>query len=300
MTTELIATQNKMINYSDPEVLATLKQTVAKGASDTEFTMFTEFCRATGLNPFKKEVWFIKTNAGVQMMTGINGFYEIANRHPQFDGIEVETVENGKDIQKCVAKVYRKDRSRPTIAEAYWSEYAKNFGNWKTMPRLMLSKCAESMALRKAFPQELNGLYTQEEMPAEYARLPQIDNAKEQTAAIDIETQQRQNYLKQQAAKLAKTESTGEYIFEFGSEKGRPLAFCANGIFLKKHLEKYKDQLSPVAVQAIEMRLTELRREYAQTQERLRQAQQDAAEQGDSLTEEEKAEILAEEAQAEA
>jgi len=157
------------LDYTNPATIKTLKETVAKGATDAEFAMFAGIAQSTGLNPFKREIWFIKTQNGqVQMMTGVNGYYAIANSHPQFDGLEVETIEESGKLVKVIAKAYRKDRSRPTVAEAYFSEYAKQYGNWKTMPRLMLSKCAESLALRKAFPQELGGLYTKEEMPAEY------------------------------------------------------------------------------------------------------------------------------------
>lgn len=102
-------------------------------------------------------------------MSGINGFYEIANRHPQFDGIETEVVEEQGKLIKAVARVYRKDRGRPMTAEAFNSEYNKGYGNWKNMPRVMLSKCAEAMALRKSFPQDLSGLYTSEEMPQEFS-----------------------------------------------------------------------------------------------------------------------------------
>lgn len=158
-----------VIDFDSPKMVATLKATVAKGLTDEEFELFAQFCRGTKLNPFKREVWAIKGKDGrLQIMTGINGFYTIANQHPEFDGLEVETVEQAGKLVKAVAKCYRKDRSRPTVAEAYWVEYAKEYGNWKTMPRLMLSKCAESMALRKSFPQELNQLYTAEEMPAEF------------------------------------------------------------------------------------------------------------------------------------
>lgn len=158
------------IDYSDSKTLALLKNTVAQGATDAEFAMFLEYCKSTKLNPFKKEVWFIKGKDGrIQMMTGINGFYAIANDHPQFDGLEVDVFPaEGKPI-KAVARCYRKDRSRPMVAEAYFQEYGKTYGNWTTMPRVMISKCAESMALRKSFPQELNDLYTAEEMPQEYA-----------------------------------------------------------------------------------------------------------------------------------
>ena len=149
-----------------------LLNTVAKGATESEFKMFIEFCRATGLNPYKKEIWFIKTKNGVQMMTGINGFLAIANRHPQFDGMEVSIQEENGKLVSATAKVYRKDRKIPSCATVYLSEYFKpsQFGNgmWEKMPRMMLQKVAKSVALREAFPQELNGIYTQEEMPQEY------------------------------------------------------------------------------------------------------------------------------------
>lgn len=172
---------NELIKY-DSRTLEVIRQTVAKGATPEEFELFIQLCKSTGLNPFKREIWFIKTGQGVQMMTGINGFYAIANSHSAFDGIETETIEQGDRLVKAVARVYRKDRSRPTTAEAYYSEFAKNYGNWKTMPRVMLSKCAESMALRKAFPQELNQIYSAEEMPAEYQSEPQV--AKQQTVVV--------------------------------------------------------------------------------------------------------------------
>jgi len=175
-----------MINYSDPKMIQTLKDTVAIGATDAELAMFSGLCEATGLNPFKKEVWFIKTKGytkkdgtvvapRVQIMTGINGFLAIANKHPMFDGMECE-IKRDKDgyITSAIAKVYRKDRKYPSVFEALWSEYyiPNTYGNkgvWETKGSVMIAKCAKSMALREAFPQELNGLYTEEEMPPLYA-----------------------------------------------------------------------------------------------------------------------------------
>jgi hypothetical protein len=50
-------------------------------------------------------------------------------------------------------------------ATARWSEYCPdNAPMWKRMPHTMLGKCAEALALRKAFPQQLAGLYSREEM----------------------------------------------------------------------------------------------------------------------------------------
>lgn len=185
MTTDLIITQENSINYSSPKVLQTIRDTVAVGATESEFAMFVQVCKSTGLNPFKREVWFIKAGGRVQMMTGINGFYAIANKSPLYDGIEVGLVGRngeylpmtypGSDFIGAWAKVHRKDRKIPSEGVAMLSEYDKGQGNWKSMRRIMISKCAESIALRKAFPQELNGLYTQEEMPVEYSGSKQVE-----------------------------------------------------------------------------------------------------------------------------
>lgn len=186
MTKEVITTNHQVINYTSSEVAETLKRTVALGATDEEYYMFAELCKATGLNPFKKEVWFIKTKdykkrdgtevkGKVQIMTGINGFLAIANNHPQFDGMECEVKYNQDgSIHSATARVHRKDRRIPSTATALWSEYYKpnpygNKGIWEQMGSIMISKCAKSLALREAFPQELNGLYTEDEMPAEFS-----------------------------------------------------------------------------------------------------------------------------------
>lgn len=175
MTTELMK-----IDYTSAEVVKTLQQTVAVGATPAEFAMFTEFCKSTGLNPFKKEIWFIKAAGRVQLMTGINGFHAIANANDQYDGLEAGLIDPSgayvsqaypkNDFIGAWCKVYRKDRRIPLEAVAMLSEYDKGQGNWQKMKRVMIMKCAESVGLRKAFPQQLNGLYTAEEMPTDYGQ----------------------------------------------------------------------------------------------------------------------------------
>lgn len=158
------------LDYDNAKMVATLKQTVAQGLTDPEFALFVEFCKGTGLNPLKKEIWAIKAGNRLQLMVGINGFWAIANSHPQFDGseLEIETDDRGKPI-KAICKIYRKDRRFPSIGIALLSEYGKASPIWQSMPSVMLTKCAESVAIRKAFPQELNGLYSEEEMPVSYS-----------------------------------------------------------------------------------------------------------------------------------
>lgn len=182
------------LNLDDGKVIATLKATVAKDLTNEEFELFSQICRATGLNPFKREIWAIKgksyTNkrgehveGRLQLMTGINGFYEIANNDPNFDGIETGLIApNGDLVNQAYpkpdwigawARVYLKNRRIPVECCAMRAEYDlslleeyyKPNGIWKTKPRIMNMKCAEGLALRKALPQKLNGLYVEEEMP---------------------------------------------------------------------------------------------------------------------------------------
>lgn len=158
------------INFSDPKLVKTLKETVARGLNDSEFVLFAEHCRSTGLNPFKKEVWAIKAGERLQIMTGLNGFLAIANSHPAFDGMEVEVDTDPQgNPTKATCKVYRKDRKFPSVGIALMKEFRKDTPIWRQMPSVMLTKCAKSIAIREAFPQELGGLYTAEEMPPEYS-----------------------------------------------------------------------------------------------------------------------------------
>jgi phage recombination protein Bet len=166
MNKELITT-NGALDFTKREVIQTLKATVAQGLSDAEFALFAEHCKGTGLNPFKKEVWAIKAGGRLQIMTGLQGYLSIANSHPQYDGMEVE-VDNDEKPTKAICRVYRKDRKFPAEGVALFKEYGKSTPIWQQMPRVMLTKVAKSIALREAFPQELNGTYTAEEMPPEF------------------------------------------------------------------------------------------------------------------------------------
>ena len=159
----------QLITQNNVEMLNTLRNTVAPGLTDSEFALFAEIVKTTGLNPVTKEVWAIKAGGRLQLMTGINGFLRIANSHPMFDGMEVEFEKEEGRIVAATAKVYRKDRRFPAVATAFMAEYGKPTPIWKQMPSVMLAKCAKSLAIREAFVQELGGLYTQEEMPAEFA-----------------------------------------------------------------------------------------------------------------------------------
>lgn len=149
--------------YADPGMIQTLKDTVAKGSTDSQFRMFIEVCRATGLNPFLKEIWFVPS---VGVMAGRDGYLRVANDHPMFDGMETVVERNEQNIPiKATCSVWRKDRAHPIKCEAYYSEYKKAGQVWNTYPSAMISKVAEVLALKRSF--SINGVVTEEEIGAQ-------------------------------------------------------------------------------------------------------------------------------------
>lgn len=160
MSNELAVMPTTPDRFDDAEMTRTLKETVCKGATDPQFRLFIEVCRATGLNPFIREIWFVP---GVGVMAGRDGYLAAANRHPQFDGMETLVERDAAGIPiKATCKVWRKDRSHPITCEAYYNEYKKASSVWTTYKSAMIGKVAEVLALKRSF--SINGIVTEEEI----------------------------------------------------------------------------------------------------------------------------------------
>jgi phage recombination protein Bet len=146
-----------------------LSRTIANGAPPLEFELFVQICNRTGLDPFAKQIYFIQRGGKWSPQTSIDGYRLIAERTGLYAGSDepVYDSEDGDHPGKASVTVWKMVGGQrvPFSASARWSEYRQETSPmWKKMPYLMLGKCAESLALRKAFPQELSGLYTKEEM----------------------------------------------------------------------------------------------------------------------------------------
>ena len=153
-----------------------IKRNVAKGATDDELQIFLHQCRKTGLDPLAKQIYFQKRKnwkTGEEQMTiitGIDGYRLVADRTGKYAGNDDPEFDDYEKIPKWAkVTVYKMvDGQRcPFTATARWSQYfpGEKLGfMWNKMPHLMLGKCAEALALRKAFPAELSGVYTAEEM----------------------------------------------------------------------------------------------------------------------------------------
>jgi phage recombination protein Bet len=152
-----------------------IKRTIAKDASDDELKLFLYQAKRTGLDPFARQIHFTKRKSDGEsratIVVGIDGYRLVAERTGKYAGNDepvYETNDDGKPVKARVTVWKLVDGQRcPFSASALWDEYAPKGGAgfmWNKMPFLMLGKVAEALALRKAFPADLSGIYVQEEM----------------------------------------------------------------------------------------------------------------------------------------
>lgn len=155
--------------------------TTNKSVTDQEINYFMAMCKSQKLDPFVKDAYLIKyKNAPAQMIVSKDAFMKRAESNPQYDGFEAGVVVQGRGGKltnrtgSLVApgenliggwcNVYRKDRTHPTSVSVTLSEYSTGKSSWAKMPNTMIRKVAMVQALREAFPDVLQGLYTSEEM----------------------------------------------------------------------------------------------------------------------------------------
>jgi phage recombination protein Bet len=174
------------------EQIALIKSQVAPNCTDAELSLFLYQCQRTQLDPLTRQIYAIKRGGRMTIQTSIDGQRLIAERTGKYEGqtpvywcgIDGQWVDVWLDDKPPIAAkvgIFRNGFRDAVWAVARWKEY--NPGQspmWQKMDALMIGKCAESLGLRKAFPQELSGLYTTEEMEQ-----ADIYQAKEKTAAQD-------------------------------------------------------------------------------------------------------------------
>lgn len=168
-------------------------------ASPQELQTLLAIVKNRNLNPFTKEVYFIKYgNNPAQIVVSKDAFMKRAEQNSNYDGFESGVIyedEKGElKTKKGVilprkatliggwCEVYRKDRSRPVYREVELSAYNTHKNWWQKAPGQMIEKVAIVAAVRDAFSENVGGLYTADEM--------------EQAAPIDVTPRETQEDVK--------------------------------------------------------------------------------------------------------
>ena len=157
-----------------PEQTQLISTTIAPGCSNDELRLFAYACQRTGLDPFSKQIYAIKRAGKMTIQAGIDGLRSIAERTGQLDGSETHWCgEDGvwtdvwlaaKPPAAAKTILHRKGASHPFVGVARFADYNAGQGLWSKMPAAMIAKCSEALALRKAFPADLSGVYSTDEM----------------------------------------------------------------------------------------------------------------------------------------
>jgi phage recombination protein Bet len=189
--------------FEDPKQVALIRRTVAKDATSAEFDQFIHICKAVRLDPIRRQIYcFIMgkndpKKRQMTIVTSIGGYRAIAERTGNyrpgktqtFLGEEKDSACNPLGISHAEATVYKYVHGEwhEITESAYWSEFAPlkeiwapdetgenrpsgkfqldpKKDNWRRMPRVMIEKCAEAKALRRAWPDDFDGLMAEDEM----------------------------------------------------------------------------------------------------------------------------------------
>ena len=157
-----------------PEQTQLISTTIAPASSNDELRLFAYTCQRTGLATISKQLYAIKRGGKMTIQAGIDGLRSIAERTGQLDGSM--TYWCGADGQwqdvwldskpPAAAKtiIHRKGCAHPFTATARFADFNAGQGLWSKMPSVMIAKCSEAQALRRAFPADLSGVYSTDEM----------------------------------------------------------------------------------------------------------------------------------------
>src|SRR5260221_3356085 len=236
-----MAEQTKAVQVYSNDQLALIKKPVAHGVSDDELKLFIEVCKSKGLNPFTRQIYAIARKDGdngkkMTIQTGIDGYRFLGASSGKYAGqlgpewcgkngkwVDV-WLESEPPMAARVAALHR-DFKQPLWRVAKYASYVQAYNSkptplWAKMPEVMLAKCAEALALRAAFPEELSGIYTKEEMmqaDTEPADLPATVLAQETIEGEVVEETQANGHQDTDKSTVAVTRGD---LYTRGEEKG--------------------------------------------------------------------------------
>lgn len=229
---------------------------------------FLSHCHRTGLDPIARQIYCIERGGKWTTQISIDGARLVAERSKKYQGqTPTEWTADGVTwVQVWLSKdnpaaarvgVYREGFQAPLYAVSTWDQYAQpNSPMWKKMPALMLGKTAEMLALRKAFPQDLSGLYSAEEM--DQASAPPAPAPEPQAAVEPPAPQVRQpsrDWLVD--ANAAKSREQLRPVFQAAQEAGDLDVAIADGRSLKEYLWGLRESLPETVEDIVDAEVVE-------------------------------------------
>jgi phage recombination protein Bet len=178
-----------MIAIDDAKKTALVKKVIFPESTPEELELYLFKCRSAGVNPLDRKIYPIKYGGRLTFVSSIDYMRSKAAVSGKFDGIDDVEYEGDEDAEhpdEAIVRVYRKDVSRPFVGRARWTEYNGGNSQWKTKPYLMLAKCAEAQALRRAFPDELDDLYDRSELDIPVDDSHAVKSTKPRVMAADV------------------------------------------------------------------------------------------------------------------
>lgn len=230
---EIAVKEQSHVAYIDSKKDVIIKMLGLEKATPADLDVaFTQFKR-TGLDPVTRQIYAMINNEKLSIMASIDGLRLIAERSgayegqtaPQWcgpDGIWKDVWLESTPPKACKIGVYKTKFREALIGIALLDEYAGKYAYddncgkfkkgdltymWKKMPALMIAKVAEALALRKAFPNEMSGIYSTEEM----------DQAQQKDVTPAINTQVALEGAKKELDQNDKNEVSGQYVMKCGN-----------------------------------------------------------------------------------
>lgn len=161
---------------------ADVKARLCPNIEDKELALVMALCQAQRLNPFIKDVYIIKYGSQpAAIVTSKEVFTKRANSNPNYRGFEAGVTfidGQGQVRQREGSAVYAEaneklvggwcrvyvEGKKPFYDEVSLAEYSTGKSGWAKMPSTMVRKVALVHCLREAFPEDFQGLYSEEEM----------------------------------------------------------------------------------------------------------------------------------------
>lgn len=191
---------NELTFWEDKTNLDSIKKIYGANLNASEWDTFLEIGKASGLNPFLKEIWAVKYNSNAaQIFIGRDGYRIFAVQSKDYDGHIVSSIysndslsindgkvsheyklSNRGNLIGAICTVYKKSTSVPVYVSVELSEYNTKRSVWCDKPETMIKKVAEAQALRMAFPRQFNGTYSEYEIWDESQKAPGMKVVKEE------------------------------------------------------------------------------------------------------------------------